>query len=65
MPRSAACHRPARFPSYTGAPAAGAGSRCSSWVPGGSCADEDGSATVGSGVGEAGGSSGGVGSGSA
>lgn len=52
-------------PTYAGVPAAGAGSRCSSWVPGGSCADEDGSATVGSGVGEAGGSSVGVGSGSA
>ncbi|NEC71474.1 hypothetical protein G3I25_07725, partial [Streptomyces rochei] len=50
---------------YTGAPAVGAGSRQASCVPGGSCADEEGSAVVGSGVGVGGGSSVGVGSGSA
>ena len=45
----------------TGAPASGAGSRCASCVSGGSCADEDGSACVGSGGADG---SGGVGVGS-
>lgn len=53
-----------RRPHHTGDPAVGAGSRCPSCGPGGSWAEDDGSAVVGDGVGEAGGGSVGEGCGS-